>query len=81
MNNNSSEKKIAIVTGAGQGIGRAIACRLARDGFALVIVDINPAALEKVKKEIEELGTSVLAITADLTKLDEIQKVIDLSAQ
>lgn len=72
--------RVAIVTGAGQGIGRAIACRLAQDGFSVVLADINPAALDKVKKEIEELGAKVLTVPADLTKLDEIQKVINLSA-
>ena len=81
MENDSSSPGVAIVTGAGQGIGRAIACRLARDGFSVIIVDINAATLERVKEEIEDLGTRVLAITADLTKLDEIQKVINLSAE
>jgi acetoin reductase-like protein len=81
MKSDASRSQVAIVTGAGQGIGRAIAHRLAHDGFAIAIVDINPDALDKVKKEIEGLETSVLALTADLTKPEEIQKVIQLTAQ
>jgi acetoin reductase-like protein len=81
MNNNSSRSRVAIVTGAGQGIGKAIACRLAQDGFAVAIVDINPIALDQVRKEIEELGASALGLKADLTKLDEIQKAISLAAE
>lgn len=80
MKSDSPRRKVAVVTGAGQGIGRAIACRLARDGFAIAIIDINDHALDNVKKEIENLGAPVLALRADLTKLDEIQKVIDRSA-
>jgi acetoin reductase-like protein len=81
MNSDSALLKVAIVTGAGQGIGRAIACRLARDGFAIAIVDINAGPLEEVKKEIEGLGAQVMPLKADLTQLDEIQRVIGIAAE
>jgi len=81
MTNVSSPLNVAVVTGAGQGIGRAIACRLATDGFSLVIADINEGALQEVKQELENLGAQVLAIQADLAKLDEIQRVIDRASQ
>jgi len=81
MSSDSSRPKLALVTGAGQGIGRAIACRLARDGFAVALVDINMHGLDEVKKEIENFGAQALTLQADLTKLDEIQKVIERSAE
>jgi NAD(P)-dependent dehydrogenase (short-subunit alcohol dehydrogenase family) len=81
MSSDSSRLNVAIVTGAGQGIGRAIAQRLARDGFAIAIADINAGSLDEVKQEIEALGGQVLPIPADLTKLEEIQKVIRLAAE
>ena len=81
MNSDSSRSGVAIVTGAGQGIGRAIAHRLARDGFAIAIADINAGSLDEVKKEIEGLGRQVLSITADLTNVDEIQRVIRLAVE
>jgi len=81
MKSNPSALKVAIVTGAAQGIGRAISRRLAQDGFAVAIIDINAKALDEVKKEIEDLGAQALALTADLTKLEDVQKVIDRSAE
>ena len=73
--------KVAVVTGAAQGIGRAIALRLARDGFAIALVDINADALDQTKGEIESAGAAALALQADLTKVSEIQRVIDSAAE
>ena len=80
MENNVSSP-VAVVTGAAQGIGRAIARRLASDGFAVAIVDINAKALDEVKREIESLGAEALALAADLTNLEDVQKAITRSAE
>lgn len=81
MKSEPSMLKVAIVTGAAQGIGRAIARRLAHDGFAVAIADINEKALDEVKREIESLGAEALALAADLSKLEDVQKVITRSAE
>ena len=53
-------KKVALVTGAGQGIGEAIAKRLAKDGFAVALVARHMDSLEKVAAEIEKDGNSLI---------------------
>lgn len=54
------ETRTAIVTGAGQGIGRAIALRLASDGFNVVINDVNQERADSVSQEIQQFGKKVL---------------------
>jgi NAD(P)-dependent dehydrogenase (short-subunit alcohol dehydrogenase family) len=73
--------KVAMVTGAGQGIGRAIAHRLAQDGFAIALVDINAEALSKVRAEITGQGRQALAIEANLTEVNDIQYAADRAAE
>jgi len=58
---------IALVTGAANGIGRASALRLAREGADLALVDREGDPLRAVAREIEAAGRQVLAITADWT--------------
>jgi len=57
-----SERRSAIVTGAGSGIGRAIAQRLAEDGHAVAVLDLDAAAAEAVTGELREKGHEAVAI-------------------
>ncbi|KZT07600.1 NAD(P)-binding protein [Laetiporus sulphureus 93-53] len=71
--------KVAFVTGAGQGIGRAIACRLARDGFDISIGDIPPAKakVDDVIKEIESYGRRAIGVFADVKDAKQINAAIE----
>ena len=69
--------RVAIVTGAGRGIGRAIALRLARDGLDVIVNDINPKNTEQVAKKIEATGQKTLAIVADVSIKDEVYGMVD----
>jgi 3-oxoacyl-[acyl-carrier protein] reductase len=60
------ENKKAIVTGAGQGIGRAIAVRLAREGAAVAVLDMNQSTVPDVVREIEALGRKALGCVVDV---------------
>lgn len=71
------EGKNALVTGAGQGIGRGIALRLARDGANIGVVDLNEEKMRKVAEEISALGRKVTIFRADVSKRDDIYRAID----
>ena len=58
--------KVAIVTGAGAGIGEAIAVRFAEEGAAVVLADLNAAGAQSVADRITELGGRAVAIAADI---------------
>ena len=65
--------KVALVTGAGRGIGRAIALRLAREGADVVVSDIQAANAEAVAQEVAELGRLGLACAADVTQAEQVE--------
>lgn len=69
--------RTAIVTGAGRGIGRGIALRLAKDGLDVVVSDINAENVKKVAQEIEALGRKSLAIVADVSKEADVYGMVD----
>ncbi|AIE70783.1 (S)-acetoin forming diacetyl reductase [Klebsiella michiganensis] len=70
-------KKVALVTGAGQGIGKAIALRLVKDGFAVVIADYNDATAQAVADEINRGGGQALAVKVDVSKRDQFFAAVE----
>ena len=69
--------KVAIVTGGGRGIGPAIALGFADAGADVVITSRTKTELDEVVKEIEKMGKKGLAVTADIGKAADVQKVVD----
>lgn len=70
-------QRVVIVTGASQGIGAAIARRLAQDGFRVALVARHAANLERVAQGIKEAGGTAFVALADVTNRAEIFRVVD----
>jgi 3-oxoacyl-[acyl-carrier protein] reductase len=68
--------KVAIVTGAGQGIGREIALTFAREGAKVVVSDITEK-IHEVVREIEALGSQALAVKCDVSKLSDAENMVN----
>jgi 3-oxoacyl-[acyl-carrier protein] reductase len=78
--NNHLKGKVALVTGASRGIGRAIAERLSREGAAVVINYVrNADAARKLAGEIETAGGQGLAVQADVARVSEVVRLFDES--
>lgn len=69
--------KVAYVTGAGQGIGRAFAHALGEAGAKVAIIDMDRGKAEDVAHELTLKGISSMAVVADISKPDDVQKMID----
>ena len=70
--------KVILITGSAQGIGRAIALKFAKGGAKIALNDIEAQKenLEKLKKEIEELGSQAKYYFADVSKYEEVERMI-----
>src|SRR5689334_7170143 len=69
--------KVALVTGASKGIGKAVALGLAAEGARVAVVARDGALLDKVAAGCRDRsGKDAVALTADLSKLDEVERVV-----
>ncbi len=70
------EGRVAIVTGAGQGIGRAIALNLASKGADVLVADINLEGAGETASEVEKLGRKAAPVKADVSRPDEAEAMV-----
>jgi NAD(P)-dependent dehydrogenase (short-subunit alcohol dehydrogenase family) len=71
------ENKVAIVTGAGQGVGRGIALELAKEGASIVVVEINEETCLSTTKAIQALGIRAIGIKTDVRKRDQVNAAVE----
>lgn len=70
------EGKIAIITGAGSGVGRAAALIFSANGAKLVVADINAAAVEETAAQVKAAGGEAIAMTCDVSKADQVDALV-----
>jgi len=69
--------RVALVTGGGAGMGEATAIRLARDGKRVAVLDIDAGNAERVAGSIRDAGGEALALTADITNIEQVGQAVD----
>lgn len=67
------QNQVALVTGAGSGIGRAAAIKLAQNGGKIALVDLHRENVEEVKNQIEEMGSEALVLEANVSNPEEVE--------
>ncbi len=75
------EGKVAVVTGAGRGIGRATAVRFAQEGASVVVNDVDPDPAEETAAAIKEAGGQVLVSTDNTVELDQARQMMSKAAE
>lgn len=74
-------KKVALVTGASQGIGKAIVERLVKDGFAVALVALNEVKLQQVADEINNNGGEALPLVADVANREDVFAAVEKTVE
>ena len=71
------QDKVALVTGAGRGIGQAIAIAYAREGANLSLAARSTSELEETARKCSEIGSDVLITSTDVTDLSQVEKLVE----
>jgi NAD(P)-dependent dehydrogenase (short-subunit alcohol dehydrogenase family) len=79
--NGSYAGKVAFVTGAGSGIGRAAAVAFAREGAGVVVADVSEQGNRETARMIEEQGGRSLAVTCDVTRSEDVKAALDKTVE
>lgn len=74
---NDLKNKNALITGAGKGIGKAIAIALAKEGVNLILVARTQSEIDAVAQEAQTLGVKALAITADVATMESVNTAVE----
>ncbi|HEV3475734.1 MAG TPA: SDR family NAD(P)-dependent oxidoreductase, partial [Actinomycetota bacterium] len=75
------EGKVAVVTGAGRGIGRATAVRFAQEGASVVVNDVDPDPAEETAAAVKEAGGQALVSTENTVELDQARDMMNRAAE
>lgn len=70
-------QRVAVITGAGSGIGRGMARAFAAEGMRVVLADVEAASLETVHKELSADGAEVLAVPTDVSRAEDLEELAD----